>query len=149
MVSTLQRRASYIKGARLSRLLSRSKLRTYIHTMGFTALSVIFDLYVQQRWALIGDSGKTHVTFRKADLAFKVNTCAIDMETQRGETWTRLFKTNDVVSKRDIIPMFISQICQYCLLKIVRSVCSTKASLIFSTKDISAFAYKVVKRLTR
>ena len=43
----------------------------------------------------------------------------------------------------------ISQICQYFLLKKnVRRFCSAKASLIFSTKNISVFGYKVVKHLT-
>ena len=42
----------------------------------------------------------------------------------------------------------MSQICQYFLLKNVRSFCSAKASLIFSTKNFSVFGYKVVKHLT-
>ena len=42
----------------------------------------------------------------------------------------------------------ISNICQYFLLKNVRSLCIAKASLIFSTKNISDFRYKVVKHLT-
>ena len=41
--------------------------------------------------------------------------------------------------------MLVSQICQYFLLKNVRSFCTAKASLIFSTKNISVFGYKVVK----
>ena len=40
--------------------------------------------------------------------------------------------------------MLISQICQYFLLK----KCEKKTSLIFSTKNISVFCYKVVKHLT-
>ena len=44
--------------------------------------------------------------------------------------------------------MLVSEICQYFLLKNVRSFCSAKASLIFSTKNISVFHYKVVKHLT-
>ena len=43
----------------------------------------------------------------------------------------------------------ISQICQYFLLKNVRSFCSAKASHIFSAKNFSVFGYKVVKHLTR
>ena len=43
--------------------------------------------------------------------------------------------------------MLISQIRQYFLLKNVRSFCSAKASLIFSTKNFSVFGYKVVKHL--
>ena len=42
----------------------------------------------------------------------------------------------------------ISEICHYFLLKNVRSFCTAKASLIFSTKNISGFGYKVVKHLT-
>ena len=41
---------------------------------------------------------------------------------------------------------FISEICQFCR-KNVRSFCSAKASLIFSTKNISVFGYKVIKHL--
>ena len=44
--------------------------------------------------------------------------------------------------------MLISQICQYFLLKNVRSFCNAKASLIFSTKNVIVFGYKVVKHLT-
>ena len=44
--------------------------------------------------------------------------------------------------------MLISEIHQYFLLKNVRSFCSAKASLIFSTKNISVFGYNVVKHLT-
>ena len=40
----------------------------------------------------------------------------------------------------------VSEICQYFSLKNVRS--SAKASLIFSTKNISVFGFKVVKHLT-
>ena len=60
-------------------------------------------------------------------------------------TWARLFKTNDVVNILLNFETLISQICQYFLLKNVRSFCSAKASLIFSTKNISVFGYKVVK----
>ena len=43
----------------------------------------------------------------------------------------------------------ISEIWQYFLLKKnVKSFCSAKAFLIFSTKNISVFGYKVVKHLT-
>ena len=42
----------------------------------------------------------------------------------------------------------ISQICQYFLLKKCGSFCIAKASLIFSTKNISVFCNKVVKHLT-
>ena len=42
----------------------------------------------------------------------------------------------------------ISNICQYFLLQNVRSFCSAKASLIFSTKNISVFGYIAVKHLT-
>ena len=44
----------------------------------------------------------------------------------------------------------ISQICQYFLLKKCKKLlqlCSAKASLIFSTKNVSVFGYKVVKHL--
>ena len=41
--------------------------------------------------------------------------------------------------------MLISEICQYFLLKKREKL---KASLIFSTKNISVFGYKVVKHLT-
>ena len=41
----------------------------------------------------------------------------------------------------------ISQICQYFCCKNVRSFCSAKASLIFSTKNISVLSNKVVKHL--
>ena len=43
--------------------------------------------------------------------------------------------------------MLISEICQYFLLKNVRSFCSAKASLIFSTKNVSVFGNKVLKHL--
>ena len=42
----------------------------------------------------------------------------------------------------------ISEICQYFLLKNVRSFRSAKASLIYSTKTISVLSNKVVKHLT-
>ena len=42
----------------------------------------------------------------------------------------------------------ISQIPQYFFWKNVRSFCIAKASLIFSTKLISVFGYKVAKHLT-
>ena len=42
----------------------------------------------------------------------------------------------------------ISEICHYFLLKKCEKLCSAKASLIFSTKNISIFAYEVVKHLT-
>ena len=42
----------------------------------------------------------------------------------------------------------ISQICQYFLLKNVRSFCIAKASLTFSIKNIGVFGYKVVKHVT-
>ena len=42
----------------------------------------------------------------------------------------------------------ISEKCQNFLLKNVRSFCSAKASLIFSTKNFSLFGYKFVKHLT-
>ena len=42
----------------------------------------------------------------------------------------------------------ISEICQYFCWKNVWSFCSAKASLIFSTKNISIFSSKVVKHLT-
>ena len=41
----------------------------------------------------------------------------------------------------------ISQICQYFCWKNVRSFCSAKAFLIFSTKNITFFGYKVFKHL--
>ena len=41
----------------------------------------------------------------------------------------------------------ISQIYQYFCWKNVRSFCSAKASLIFSTKNISVVGYKVIKHL--
>ena len=44
--------------------------------------------------------------------------------------------------------ILIFQICQYDLLENVRSFCIAKASLIFSTKNISVFGYKFVKHLT-
>ena len=44
----------------------------------------------------------------------------------------------------------ISEICQYFLLKKCEKLlhCNAKASLIFSTKNISVFGYKVIKHLT-
>ena len=42
----------------------------------------------------------------------------------------------------------ISNICQYILLKNVRSFCSAKASPNFSIKNINGFGYKFVKHLT-
>ena len=42
----------------------------------------------------------------------------------------------------------ISEICQYFLLKNVKSFGNAKAFLVFSTKNISVFIYKVVKHLT-
>ena len=45
--------------------------------------------------------------------------------------------------------LLISEISQYFFIeKNVRSFCIAKASLIFSTKNISVFGYKVVKHLT-
>ena len=55
--------------------------------------------------------------------------------------WARLFKTNDIVSYVSLkFQMLISEICQFFFV--------AKASLIFSTKNISAFGYEVVKHLT-
>ena len=60
-----------------------------------------------------------------------------------------LFKTNNVISKcfvkiSDVniwnLPIFFVE-------KNVRSFCSAKVSLIFSTKNISVFGYKVIKHL--
>ena len=44
--------------------------------------------------------------------------------------------------------MLTSEICQYFLLKNVKSFCNAKAFLIFSTKNISVFGYEVIKHLT-
>ena len=44
--------------------------------------------------------------------------------------------------------MFISKICQYFYWKNMRSFCIAKASLIFATKNIRLFIYKVVKHFT-
>ena len=43
--------------------------------------------------------------------------------------------------------ILISENCQNFLLKNVRSFCSAKASLIFSTKNISVFGYEDLKHL--
>ena len=47
--------------------------------------------------------------------------------------------TTSLVNEKLKFQTLISQICQYFLLKNVRSFCSAKASLIFSTKNISVF----------
>ena len=44
--------------------------------------------------------------------------------------------------------MLISEICQYFCWKNVRSFCTAKASLFFTTKNISVFGNKVLKHLT-
>ena len=57
--------------------------------------------------------------------------------------------TASLVNETLNFQMLISHICQYFLLKKnVRSFCSAKASLIFSTKNISVFGYRVVIHLT-
>ena len=43
---------------------------------------------------------------------------------------------------------YVSEIRQYFLLEKVRSFCTAKASLIYSTKNISVFGDKVIKHLT-
>ena len=62
----------------------------------------------------------------------------------------RLFKTNDIVSKRvvKISNINISNMPIFFVEKNVRSFCSAKASLILSIKNISVFGEKVVKHLT-
>ena len=64
----------------------------------------------------------------------------------RENAWAQLFKTNDIVSQGDVkisnvnisnMPIFF-----------VEKMCTAKASLIFSTKNISGFGYKVLKHLT-
>ena len=56
--------------------------------------------------------------------------------------------TRSLVNETLKFQTIISQICQYFLLKKnERSFCSAKASLIFSTKNISVFSYKVVNHL--
>ena len=59
----------------------------------------------------------------------------------------RLFKTNDIVNVLLKFQTLISEICQYFLLKKCEKLCSAKASLIFLTKNISVYGYKVVKHL--
>ena len=61
-------------------------------------------------------------------------------------TRVRLFKTKNIVNFSLKFQRAIPEICQYFLLKNVRSFCSAKASLIFSTKKkISVYSYKVLK----
>ena len=55
--------------------------------------------------------------------------------------WARLFKVN-VSLKFQIL---ISEICQCVCLNNVRNFYNAKASLIFLSKNMSAFGYKVVK----
>ena len=64
--------------------------------------------------------------------------------------WAPLFKTNDVVSKHfvEFLEVNFSNMPIFFVEKNVRSFCSAKASLIFSTKNFSVFGYKVVKHLT-
>ena len=65
------------------------------------------------------------------------------------KTRARLFKTKDVVVNVSLkFQTLISEICHYFLLKHMRSFCRAKASLIFSTKNISVFGNKVIKHLT-
>ena len=60
----------------------------------------------------------------------------------------RLFKTNDVVSERDVkISNVISQICQYFLLKKCEKLLQCKSFSHFFNKNFSVFGYKVVKHL--
>ena len=56
----------------------------------------------------------------------------------------QLFKTNDLVSKRFVK---ISNL-DILNLPIFFVVCTAKASLILSTKNINVFGYKVIKHLT-
>ena len=57
--------------------------------------------------------------------------------------------TTSLVNDPLKLQMLISQICQYFLLKKCEKLlhCIAKASLIFSTKNISVIGYKVVKHL--
>ena len=50
-----------------------------------------------------------------------------------------------LVNKTLNFQTLISQICQYFF---VEKVCSAKASVIFSTKNIKVYGYEVVKHLT-
>ena len=56
--------------------------------------------------------------------------------------------TTSLVNVSLKVRKLISEICQYFCRKNVRSLCSAKDSLIFSTKNISVFVYKVLKPLT-
>ena len=58
-----------------------------------------------------------------------------------------VFTTNHHLNVSLKFQTLISEIRQYFLLKNVRSFCSAKASLTFSIKNISVFAYKVIKHL--
>ena len=60
----------------------------------------------------------------------------------------RLFKATSLVNETLKFWTFISQICQYFLLKKkCESFCGAKASLIFPTKNISVFGNEVAKHL--
>ena len=61
-----------------------------------------------------------------------------------------LFKTNDIVSKRvvKISNLNISNKPIFFVEKMCEAFANAKASLIFSTKNISVFGYKVIKHLT-
>ena len=60
-----------------------------------------------------------------------------------------MFKTNNVVNVLLKFQMLTAEIRQHFLLKNVRYFSSAKASLIFSTKNISVVGYKFVKLLIR
>ena len=67
-------------------------------------------------------------------------------------TGSQFFKTNNLTTSLINVSLkfqtLISEICQYFLLKKVKSFCIAKASLIFSIKNISVFGCKAVKHLT-
>ena len=68
------------------------------------------------------------------------------MENKSGPGCSKL--TTSLVNVSLKFQTLISEIWKYFLLKkCERSFCSAKASLIFSTENISVFGYKVVKHL--
>ena len=63
-------------------------------------------------------------------------------------TWTQLFKTNDIFKVLLKFQTLISEICQYFLLKVCEKLLHCKSfSHFFSTKNFSIFGYKVIKHL--
>ena len=75
-----------------------------------------------------------------------INPCLATLLSKQLRRCSKL--TTSLVNVSLNFQKLISQICQYFLLKKVRSFCIAKASLIFFNKNFSVLGYKVVKLLT-